>query len=489
MLLGKLFDGAGIEYPEEFSDIEISRIVTDSREVSDGCMFIALEGYNSNGHEYINEAVKKGAVVIVAEQVRDECVGGAAIIKVESTRRAAALLYNVQCKYPSSRLKLVGVTGTNGKTSVCFMLESIFRAAGRRCAVIGTLGCRIDGKESGADTGGLTTPAPERLYPLLERLADDGIIHVFMEISSQAISLHRTDGLELDCAVFTNLTRDHLDFHKSMNEYFEVKASLLEHSRRQVINADDAYGKKLSYRYENALTCSKTGARLTATDINYTSDGADFRLAYDGGEFMLRLGVLGEFSVMNALEAAAVALDAGISPSCIAAGLANFNGALGRMERVDVAAPFDVIIDYAHTPDALEQLLMSARAQRRGNGRIILVFGCGGDRDRGKRKEMAHIASRLADIVIVTSDNPRNELPEAIISDVMRGMDKEGPHERIASRKRAIEYAIELAGEGDMLLLAGKGHEKYEIDADGKHFFDERSIVKEAVGKRIKNNG
>ena len=487
MILSRLFSDAGLEYPEKYANIEISRIVTDSRQACDKCMFICMAGHNTDGHKYIKEAINKGAVVIVAEQVRDECVGGAAIIKVDNTRRAAALLYNTQCGIKNKGLRIVGVTGTNGKTSVCYMLESIFLAAGVRCAVIGTVGCRMDGRDIPGYGGGLTTPDAHELYPLLAYIAERGVTHVFMEVSSHALANHRVDGLEFEWGVFTNLTRDHLDFHSDMEDYFLAKSRLFSMCRGGIVNIDGAYGKRLSDMYPDLVTCSEGGGGdFCALDAKSTPNGSEYKLVYRGGECHISLGALGDFSVMNSLQAAAVALSMGIDASAVIGGLSRFCGAPGRMERVVRGELYEVIIDYAHTPDALERLIKSARPLRGEGGRIMLVFGCGGDRDRGKRREMAVIASRLADFLIITSDNPRSEDPDTIITHILKGIDKEKPHTVIPSRKEAIEYAVSIAGEGDVILLAGKGHEKYEILADGKHFFDEKQIVKDAVERKNK---
>lgn len=486
MLLGRLFESAGLECPENLKNTEITKIVTDSRLACAGCMFIALKGNNTDGHKYIAQAVKNGAVVIVAEQVRDDgCVGGAAILKVDNTLRVAALLYNAQSENKIKGLKIIGVTGTNGKTSVCAALECIFLAAGVPCAVIGTTGCRINGTTCALVGGGLTTPAPDELYPFLAHAADTGVEYVFMEVSSHAIAMERIAALHFEYGVFTNLTRDHLDFHKSMEEYFLCKARLFEKSRFSVINTDDAYGARLAETHVGVHTSLCGKGDFCAADIEGGMYGSRYTLRYGKERLDISIPAIGTFSVANTLEAAAVALMEGIDRESIVRGLSCFRGAKGRMELLTGEGDaFDVIIDYAHTPDALEKALMCVRSLKRTEGRIILVFGCGGDRDRGKRREMAHIASRLADFTVITSDNPRSEKPESIISDILKGIDKEKPHVCMPSRKEAIAFALELAARGDAVLLCGKGHEKYEIDADGKHPFDEEAIVLEQLSAR-----
>lgn len=488
MLLSKLFFDAGIACPEEYSNIEISGVVTDSRKAFAGCIFVCVAGHNNDGHDYIDDAIKKGAVVIVAEQVRDGCVGGAAILKIDNTRLVAARLYNAWYKKPSDRLKIVGVTGTNGKTSVSYMLESIFMEAGVPCAVIGTLGCRINGIQTELCRTELTTPDSPELYPLLAHLADIGIAYVFMEVSSHSLALSRVEGLDFEYGIFTNLTRDHLDFHGDMESYFEAKAKLFEHCRGKIINTDDPWGARLFRKYENCISCSRSTGNSVALLPKCDIEGIDYTLCFRNESHKIKSPVLGDFAVTNSLLAATLSLDAKIGAEDVTEGLSRFFGVEGRMERISTERGFDVIIDYAHTPDALERLLTSLHSFRRDGTRIILMFGCGGERDKGKRKQMAHIASRLSDFVIVTSDNPRDEDPDAIIADVMKGIDKEKPYAKIESREAAINYAVRIARKGDILVFAGKGHEKYQITAEGKLHFDEREILRSAIEK-IKRGG
>ncbi len=482
MRLGELFTSAGLVCPEKHKNIEYTQIVTDSRKVTNGSIFIALRGYNNDGHDYIAKAVDNGAVVIMAERVHDECVGGAAIILVDNTRLAAAKLYDAQYRNSRQNIKLIGVTGTNGKTSVCLMLESIFSAAGYRCASLGTLGCRVLGKPTSLCHTGLTTPDMSELYPLLSDLQKMGVTHLFMEVSSHAIYQRRLGELRLECGIFTNLTRDHLDFHGTMENYFLTKASLFTRCEKKIFNIDDNYGKRLAAMYRGSLACSRVSGDAVASDIECTFEGSSYTLAYKGQNIKLKLGAIGDFSVDNSLLAAAAALELGIHADAVSEGLSRFCTAEGRMQRVTPeGADFEAIIDFAHTPDALEKLLLTVRALRGGRGRVITLFGCGGDRDRGKRRQMGAVASRLSDMVIVTSDNPRSEEPENIIRDILKGIDKERPYKVIISRADAIEYALMTARQGDILLFCGKGHEKYQIDKDGKHPFDEQELIKRKV--------
>ncbi len=485
MRLGELFASAGLECPEKYQNLTYSKITSDSSQVTSGSIFVAVRGQNNDGHEYIEQAIQKGAAVIVAEQVRDECVGGAAIILVDNTSTAAALLYNAHHNNPCRALKIIGVTGTNGKTSVCHMLESIFLAAHKRCAVIGTLGCRVDGLQSDMRSSSLTTPPASELCPLLAHLRDEGVTYVFMEVSSHALAQSRVEGIEFECGVFTNLTRDHLDFHKTLEEYFLAKASLFAKCKRAFINIDDDFGKRLHAMYRGSFALSRKSGDAIARDISLDFEGCSYTLEYKSNEYKISLGALGDFSVSNSLAAAAVALECGIEPWAVSEGLSRFRGACGRMQNVTPAgAPFLAIVDFAHTPDALERLLLCVRELGRGRGRIITLFGCGGERDRGKRKEMGIIASRLSDFTVVTSDNSRGEPRKQIIADILRGIDKESEYKAIVSRKAAIEYAVSIAAAGDIILLCGKGHEKYIIDSEGTHPFDEIKILCDAYASK-----
>ncbi len=487
MKLSALFERAELKYPPEMGDIEIENIVADSRRVRRGSLYVCIRGLHVDGHEMIGEAITKGAAVIVAEPVRDVFVGGAAAIYVENTRSVLARLFHAWYGKPADRLTVVGITGTNGKTSVAWMLSRIFTALGFRCGLIGTVLCESAGRvlnaRSSNTLANMTTPDPEALYAMLAEMVEDGVTHVFMEVTSHALALGKCDAIHFDTAVFTNLTQDHLDFHGSMEAYFRSKEKLFSMCRRAVVCIDDEAGKRIYQNMEhNAVSCSqKERADYTATNIEYLgSDGCRYVWQTPQGSFPLFVPLAGKFSVINSLEAAAVASEYGISAERVSLALSKMEPVPGRMERVRTENDHGiaVFIDYAHTPDALEKLLQSIE---RDQGRITLVFGCGGERDRSKRREMAQVASRLADFVVVTADNSRSEPPEQIFRDIMRGIDKEKPHILIPHRREAIRYAIANAKRGDTVLLAGKGHEQYEITAEGKRPFDERTIAKEAL--------
>ncbi len=482
MRLGGLFASAGLICPEEYENIEYTGVVTDSRRVTKGSIFVAVRGYNNDGHRYISQAIKNGASVIVAEQVRDWCVGGAAIILVESTLRASVSLYNAHYGYPWRDVKITAVTGTNGKTSVAHMLESIFLSAGIPCALLGTLGCCINGKQSSLCRTGLTTPPSSELYPLLAHLRDVGVKHLFMEVSSHALAQGRVSGIEFECGIYTGLSRDHLDFHGTMENYFLAKASLFEHCKIKIFNADDEYASRLSAMYGGIFASRQRGANAFVGDVECTLDGTRYKLEYKNKIQEITLGALGDFSVSNSSLAALAAYELGLPSEAVAKGLSRALGAKGRMERLKTDAPFDVIIDFAHTPDALYRLITTVK-QMCGERRIVTLFGCGGNRDRGKRKQMGAVSTALSDLTVITSDNPRDESAKEIISDILKGIDKEKPYKVIEDRREAIEYVISTARAGDVILLCGKGHETYIIDNDGERPFDERETVREVFEK------
>ena len=493
MLLGTLFGRAGITCPKYAENIEIRNIVTDSRQVTEGSLFICIKGLRQDGHEYITQALGKGAAVIVAESVREMCVGGAAaIILQDNTRKVAALLYNAYYDDPTSKLKVIGITGTNGKSSTARLLYDIFTEAKRPTGFIGTV-CRLttDGRDlspkSADNREHMTTPDPEKLYKMLSDMQNDGAEYVIMEVSSHALALHKVDGIKFDLALFTNLTRDHLDFHGTMEEYYNAKRRLFTLSRRAIINIDGEYGKRLTSGCPCPFfTCSVTDGDFCALDVKLQGlKGNTYTHTSMYGELQIETPICGDIAIANTLMAISAAETYGIDGETLRRAIAKSRGERGRMERVELdTEELSVFIDYAHTPDALERLLLSARELRSESGKIILLFGCGGERDVGKRKLMGAIASRLADRVIISSDNSRSEDTGQIIKDILKGIDKEKPYRVEPDRRAAIREAVIEAGKGDIILLAGKGHEKYEINAEGQHPFDETKIVKEAFAER-----
>ncbi len=501
MRLSELFLRAGLVCPPECKDVEITGIVTDSRKIISGCLFICIKGLHTDSHLFMEEAARQGASVIVAEHMRDVCVGGAAIVTVDNTRKVSALLYSAWFGNPGDGLKLIGVTETNGKTSVTYLLRRLFEEAGYPVGVIGTVACTsVGGKilpyHSGGELANMTTPDPDILYEMLAKMAEDGAQYVFMEVTSHALALGKCDALHFDAAVFTNLTQDHLDFHTDMEHYYQAKAKLFTMCRKAVINTDDIAGQRLYA----SLSCVRLGCSLTGNADYRICDlcvkgaaGSEFLVRHGEKNIAISLPLPGEFMVSNALLSIAVACEYGISPDTVCKALASVEGVPGRMETVlppeeeRKNIPFSVLIDYAHTPDALENLLRSAR-QFHTEGRLVLLFGCGGERDRTKRAKMAKIASEYADFTVITGDNSRGEPPERIFSDILSGMDPEKPYTVIPDRKQAIEFAVGNAKAGDCILLAGKGHEQYEISAGKRLPFCERQIVLDAMKKYEKKN-
>ena len=502
MRLSELLAGANIECPENSEDVLVTSIVTDSRRVTKGSMFVCIDGLHTDSHKYIEDAVKAGASVVVTEYGRDECLGGAAAVKVLNTRSASAFLYNSWHGGPANKLKIIGVTGTNGKTSVCSILRDIFIKCGRRCGYIGTVGVfslseRVEYVASDP-LANMTTPDPAELYAILAKMVSDGVEYVFIEATSHASALSKLDPIFFDILVFTNLTRDHLDFHGNMEEYLYAKAKLFSNCRVAVINADDKYAAQIykSSRAEKNILCSANGnfSDFSASNIRFGGgEGFSMEVRSEIASFDARIPLEGKFSPTNSLEAIAVALVCGITEGELVKVLPTLSGVPGRMERVEIdkRAGFCVYLDYAHTPDALENALHSVRdiiknSDSGTEGRVILLFGCGGERDHGKRRQMGNIASRLADFVIVTSDNSRSEDPCEIISDIYKGINKEKEHIIIVERESAIRFAVSMAREGDVILLAGKGHEKYEITSSGRRPFDEAQIVRDALREKLR---
>ncbi len=490
MELFRLCESAGVEVPETWKTTEITGIATDSRLVRTGDLFLCIRGLVCDGHDYIEQAITNGAVAVLAEEDRPCSVP---LLQVEDTRRAAAFLYDAFYGYPTKKLKFVAVTGTNGKTSTSFMLRAIFEAALYRCGLIGTVHCYSAGRrlsfQNANSLANMTTPDPSELYRMLAQMVEDGVEYVFMEVTSHALALRKPDAIHFVLGVFTNLSAEHLDFHGSMESYFEAKSRLFTLCDQAVINIDNSYGKRLAESCPCPMvTCSALSgaADYTATRIrNHGVDGSEYKLSAKNHCFTVRTPIPGTFNVINTLEAATAALCLGISPSVIMTALETLSGIDGRMERVKlgVITDYSVFIDYAHTPDALYNLLETARSLRTAEERIVLVFGCGGDRDKSKRAEMGKIASRLADFVVITSDNSRSEDPIRIITEIVAGMEKNSDFVIIPDRAKAVEFVIREAHREDIILLAGKGHEEYEIDASGKHAFSERHIAADAAGK------
>jgi UDP-N-acetylmuramoyl-L-alanyl-D-glutamate--2,6-diaminopimelate ligase len=457
---------------------EASGIADDSRKVNNGELFIAVRGWNSDGHDFLDAAAQRGAAVAIVEDPKRTALPA---LVVREGRRAAAVASSVAYAQPARHLTILGVTGTNGKTTTTSIMRHLFDDGAGTSASIGTLGVLIgsDGRVMPGGSG-LTTPGPVELQRILRALVDSGVRTVAMEVSSHSLDQRRIDGLEFDVAVFTNLTRDHLDYHGTMEAYLQAKARLLEYLKPEasaVVNADAPEWATLKPKRRPVTFALRAKADVRAEGVQYTPRGSEWKLVTPQGSGEVALPLIGDVNVENALAAAAASFAVGRDPRTIAEGLSTVPQVSGRLEIISTRPT--VLRDYAHTPDALERTLRTARAFTRG--KLIVVFGCGGERDKGKRPIMGEIAERGADCAIVTSDNPRTEDPDAIIDDIEAGMRGTG-HERVTDRLAAIQRALELADDGDIVLLAGKGHETYQIRGTTSYPFDEKEIVKELTG-------
>lgn len=496
-----------------FPDKDIAGIAYDSRKVKEGYLFTAIKGEKYNGNDFIHDVIKKGAVAIVYEQGQPiyETPGlgpdpAVCFLRVENSRRALACIANNFYQRPSEKLALVGITGTNGKTTTSYILKSILETDGKNSGLIGTIQYIIKNKIFPALH---TTPESPEFQGLLQDMFISGCDVVVSEVSSHALAQHRVDYAVFRTAVFTNLTRDHLDFHKTMESYFKAKeklfTELLGRDGAAVINIDDPYGRRLNLLLKGRSGCSftysleaKTGADMIASDITHTFEGLHFRLSFEGRWYTVSSPLLGTPNVYNILSAAGAAVSLGVPWEAILDGISNVKNIPGRFEKITAGQEFLCIIDYAHTEDALARLITTARemisttAAEEGSRdipdekhpRVITVFGCGGDRDRGKRPGMGEIASRLGDYVIITSDNPRSEDPMDIIKDIEEGV--VGDNYLIEpDRRKAIRKAVEMATSGDTVLVAGKGHESYQEIEGIRYEFSDRDVLKEIIRSRL----
>ncbi len=457
--------------------VRVAGISYRSDEVRPGDLFACVPGARADGHDFAAEAVRRGAAALLVERFLPVPVPQVRVGRVRDVLGpVAAALYG----HPSRRMRVVGVTGTNGKTTTTFLLASIFRAHGARPGVVGTTGVWIGDRPVPYPR---TTPEAPDLQRMLAEMADAGVEAVAMEVSSHGLDQRRVDGTRFEVAVFTNLSQDHLDYHGSMERYLEAKARLFtpELSERAVVNHDSPQGRALAARGLPTVTYGLgPGADVRATDVRITPAGIAFRV----GELEVRSRLRGGFNVENCLAAVAAARELGIGDEAIARGIEALEVVPGRVETVEAGQPFLVLVDYAHTPHGLENVLRAARPL--ANGRVIVVFGCGGDRDRGKRPLMGRVATSLADLAIVTSDNPRSEDPLAIIAEIEAGAREGGaPYLVEPDRRAAIARAVREAGEGDVVVIAGKGHETYQEFADRTIAFDDRSVAREEIERLL----
>lgn len=493
MLLSELLQGIQVISACLPPQLTVCNIVSDSRRVGRGDVFIALRGSRTDGHRFMAEAASRGAAAVILESDRQP-PDGIPFAVVPDTRLAAAQMWNNRFGDPTKNMKVIAVTGTNGKTSTSYILRAILRAAGYTVGLIGTVRCLCGDTEIDIGGGGeiadvpaaMTTPDPQYLYGAAARMRDMGADVLILEVSSHALAWHKVDALHINCGIFTNLSEEHLDYHGSMDAYLRAKARLFTLCPHGIINGDDPHASELMRLAPQCSFTRFSSAGDPSADVRAVRlklcgmEGVEYLYYADNAVFRVRCPVPGRYTVDNTLAAISAALHLGVDPITVQDALRTFPGVEGRMERVALPnAEFSLFLDYAHTPTALESLLRMVRAAE-AHRRILLLFGCGGDRDPAKRPVMGRIASALADFVILTSDNSRSESPSAILADILRGMDREKPHAVIEDRREAIRYAIRHAEKGDILLLVGKGHEKYEINADGKHPFDEAALAREA---------
>ncbi|HET9723996.1 MAG TPA: UDP-N-acetylmuramoyl-L-alanyl-D-glutamate--2,6-diaminopimelate ligase [Actinomycetota bacterium] len=444
-----------------------------SSDIERGGLFFCIPGSRLDGHDFAAEAVSRGASVVVVERRLPIDVTQ---VRVASVREAMGPISAAFHGRPAERLRMIGVTGTNGKTTTTFLLESVFRAAGWTPGVVGTTGVRVDGRIVPFPR---TTPEAPDLQRLLAEMVEAGVDAVAMEVSSHGLHQHRVDGTRYGVAVFTNLTQDHLDYHASMEEYFEAKARLFTPalSDRAVVNHDSAEGRRLAGSGLPTVTFGlDRGADVRATEVRTSRDGLSFRV----GNLRVRSALHGLFNVENCLAVLATAREFGIADEATVRGIGEVRGVPGRVEAVEAGQAFLVVVDYAHTPDSLENVLRTARPL--ATGRVIVVFGCGGDRDRAKRPLMGRVATDVADLAVITSDNPRSEDPDAIVAEVEAGArEGRGAYVVEVDRRAAIRVAVRRAAPGDVLVIAGKGHETYQELADRTIPFDDREVAAEEI--------
>lgn len=474
MRLYKLIEGlADINIP----DREISSVTDNTKKVRKDCIFVCVKGGSFDGHDAAAEMLEKGAAVIVAE--RDLGLGNKQII-TDNSRKFYGELCAAWFDHPEKKLKIIGVTGTNGKTTISNVIKNIFMKNGIKTGLIGTICNEIGDETVHTDN---TTPMAFDYMCLLDKMVKAGCKYAVMEVSSFGLVQHRIGPTHFDMGIFTNLTQDHLDYHKTMENYYQAKKMMFDECDYALINTDDEYGRRIF----SEISCKKerygisSEADYYADAIKIKSDGTSFWYCYNGKSQLVNMKMTGMFNVSNVTAAISVCLKAGLPIEDILKAVSEYNGVKGRCEIIPTGRDFTVICDYAHTPDAVENILKSVREYT--EGRLICMFGCGGNRDAKKRPLMAKAAAKFADRLIITSDNPRDEIPEAIIDDILAGLkDSEIPFDVVVDRTKAIHHSLKIAEKGDIIVLAGKGHEDYQVLPGNEHIhFDEREIVSEGL--------
>lgn len=476
MLLSQVLAGIKATWNKKM-DVEIKSVAYNSQKVKEGSLFVCIKGFATDGHRYIVDALSRGAVAVVLEDDAD--TAGAVKIKVDDSRKALAEIGANWFSHPQDKLKIIGVTGTNGKTTVTSLIKQILEFTGKKVGLIGTNGNMIGDRLLPSER---TTPESFELQELFSNMVESGVEYVVMEVSSHSLVLSRVFGIEFEVGIFTNLTQDHLDFHTTMDNYFEAKNMLFSMCKTAVINVDDSYGAKIA----DQAKCTKmtyaidNKADFMAENLRISARGILFDLLNKDVKYAARLGIPGRFSVYNAMAALVSCIGLGIDAEEALTALTVAQGVKGRAETVYTDTDYTVIIDYAHTPDGLENIISTV--SEFAQGRVITLFGCGGDRDNTKRPIMGEIAGKLSDYCIITSDNPRTEDPALIIRQIEEGIKKtDCEYVTILNRREAISYALSIGEKGDCIILAGKGHETYQIIGKEKIDFDERDVIKEIL--------
>ncbi len=466
--------------------VEISGIESNSKNVKNGYLFVAIQGFSTDGHQYVENAIENGAVAIMIQEGCNlkgiNIPKNIVVVMVKDTREGLAVVSDNFYGHPSKKFKLIGVTGTKGKTTTTFMIKEIFEKAGKKVGLVGTIATYVNGKK--VKDSDRTTPESLELQQIFAEMVKQGVEVVVMEVSSQSLKLNRVQGCDFDIVVFTNFSEDHISpkEHPDMEDYFQSKLKLFKMCKTGITNADDLYGAKMPRLFPDSNITTygiDNYANLLAKDITITNSYVDFKVKLKDKNERVKTGIPGRFSVYNSLAAICVAQKFGIAPEHIKEALSEVR-VPGRSELVDNKREIPIMIDYAHSPESLENILQATKSYTRG--KVISVFGCGGDRDAGKRPIMGEISGRIADFTIITSDNPRTEEPQKIVEQIEEGMKKtNGKYVTIVDRTEAIKEAIKMATKRDIVILAGKGHEPYQEINGEKYPFDERMIVREII--------
>ena len=484
----------GIENLKAKGDLEqdIIGIESNSKKVKPGYIFVAIKGFSFDGHQYIEEAVKNGAIAVVVEEINKELISklsNITIIVAKNTREFLAIASSNFYENPSKKFKLIGITGTKGKTTTTYMIKDILEKAGKKVGLIGTVAVYINGEK--IEDSERTTPESLELQKIFSKMVEQGTEYVVMEVSSQSLKLHRVDGCDFDMVVFTNLSEDHISAkeHPNTKDYFESKLKLFKMCKTGFVNIDDLYGAKIPSMFPDS-EITRYGidnpGEVIAKDITITNSSVDFKVKLSDRNERVKVDIPGRFTVYNALVAICICKKIGVDPEIIKDALLKVK-VPGRSEMVDNKLELPIMIDFAHTPESLQNILKAVKSYTKG--KVICVFGCGGDRDARKRPLMGEISGKIADYTIITSDNPRTEDPQVIVNQIEEGIKKtKGKYEVIVDRKEAIKKAIEMAKKTDIVVLAGKGHELYQEINDKKYDFDERTIIREII-KNINKKG